>query len=112
MNELPEHLKETGVPIRRESLHGTARLQITFFRVGDRRFTASTPSGHLLVTGIPIEELRERLGGNEGYVVGPTGQRHHVLIPPQLPDGEGIMASLEYTVIPKSMGRERSKLAE
>ena len=92
-------IEKLGVPIRKEPVHGHATVEIAFFKQGDHRFTHPTPSGQDIVTGIPIEELREKLGGNEGDMVGPTGETHRISIPPDLPNGQGVMVALTFRFV-------------
>lgn len=59
--------------------------------------------------GIPIEDLRKRLGGDEGYLTGPTGQEHHISLPPELPNGEDIIVLIKFTFQdPRKVGRRLS----
>ena len=100
MSEVPGEPKKYGVRVKKGPVSGTARLQVSYLRKGDPGFKRLMPSGDEVIMGIPLEKLRERLGGNEGYVIGPTGEQHHVAIPPDLPDGEGIIVSLKYRITP------------
>jgi hypothetical protein len=83
-----------------------------YLQQGDPQLKAPTPTGGTIQTGIPIEELRERIGGDEGYLEGPTGERHFISIPPELPNGKGIVAHIRVAFVDAERRRKKGKEEE
>ena len=54
----------------------------------------------------PIEDLRRRLGGNDGYVQGPTGEQHQISLRPDLASGAGVMVQIRFHVARSDRHRE------
>jgi hypothetical protein len=108
VDEIPSHLRGYGVPVRKRPVQGRGELQLVFVRRGDPRLLSPTPSGRSLPVGIPIQELRSQLGGNEGLITTPTGERYKVTIPPEYRDDDDVMVLLQFRFVDEDRARRRS----
>jgi hypothetical protein len=88
-------------------------LKVEFFKRGDRSHSFVARDGTLLPLGKPVELLRAKFGGNEGYVEDPYGTgRHFVRIPPAVKDGEDNYVSLRFTSLKPGASWEAHEQAE
>lgn len=72
-----------GLELRRgrPRYRGPVETRVRFFRAGDPEHTFVTRDGKRIPKGAPIDELRKKLGGNEGYFEDPFGGKHRIAIP-------------------------------
>lgn len=82
-------------------------VDVSYFSKGDRRLHRSGPKDKTVDLGTPIEDLRRRLGGNDGYVQGPTGEQHQISLRPDLPSGTGVMVQIRFHVARSDRSPER-----
>lgn len=79
-----------GLELRkgRPRYSGPVETRVRFFRAGDPEHTLVAQDRTSTPKGAPVEELRRRLGGNEGYFQDPFGGKHRIVIPADLRGGE------------------------
>lgn len=82
--------------------HGTSspvakvRARVAYFTLEDPAHSIMTPSGVAVPLGQPVEDLRARLGGDEGVIHDPYGNPHRIRIPPDVRDGEATWVSVRF----------------
>ena len=108
MNDGPSHEPaDQGVPLRHGPLPGTVtEVDVSYFTKGDRRLHRSGPKGKSVDQGTPIEDIRRRLGGNDGYVWGPTGEQHQISLRSDVASGTGVMVRIRFHVARSDRHRE------
>lgn len=85
-----------GLRVRRGTLPGPARLEVTYHQMEEPGLAVRAPSGERMNFGVPIDELRRMIGGSEGYIEGPDGIQHRISIPDDLAEEHGIVAVLRF----------------
>lgn len=85
-----ERAAELGLELRRgrPGYRGPVETRVRFFRAGDPDYTFETREGKRIPRGAPLEEVRKKLGGDEGYFEDPFGGKHRIGIPRGLRGGD------------------------
>ena len=67
-------LEATGFPVREGPIKGPFKVTITFLNTAEEAGTIETPSGTTFPLAVPVEYLREKLGGNKGVLTDPAAR--------------------------------------
>jgi hypothetical protein len=95
-----------GIERREGPIAGYATMEVEYLSRNDPKLLKSLPGREPVRLGMTLAELREKIGGNEGYLVGPTGERFFVKIPGGL-DEDDVRARFSFKIWdkPQSAGQ-------